>query len=174
MPGARRCFAGFSGCNLWTGREQDRASATCQFCDTDFDASARTVRSAGAALPRTPSPDTIAAPMGRRTSKPSLRRADGGEPMLQVDTAADRRAARQGFTDCGRNQRHHRTAARPRLDLRQPQGRRRPRGPQRPRIAKLVYPQCKRAAGELKPSRGLAFERFSLQPMDGPDIAQKH
>ena len=29
-------FCRFSGCNLWTGREQDRASAVCQFCDTDF------------------------------------------------------------------------------------------------------------------------------------------
>ncbi len=34
--GRTAVFCRFSGCNLWTGREQDRASATCQFCDTDF------------------------------------------------------------------------------------------------------------------------------------------
>ena len=36
QAGARAVFMRFSGCNLWTGREQDRAKAICQFCDTDF------------------------------------------------------------------------------------------------------------------------------------------
>ena len=34
--GARAVFVRFAGCNLWSGREQDRATATCSFCDTDF------------------------------------------------------------------------------------------------------------------------------------------
>ena len=34
-------FCRFSRCNLWTGREEDRASAICQFCDTDFTASTK-------------------------------------------------------------------------------------------------------------------------------------
>ena len=34
--GRRAVFLRFSGCNLWTGREEDRAKAVCQFCDTDF------------------------------------------------------------------------------------------------------------------------------------------
>src|SRR3546814_16853731 len=34
--GRRAVFLRFAGCNLWTGREQDRASAVCRFCDTDF------------------------------------------------------------------------------------------------------------------------------------------
>ena len=34
--GRAAVFCRFSGCNLWSGREQDRAAATCQFCDTDF------------------------------------------------------------------------------------------------------------------------------------------
>ena len=34
--GRAAVFCRFSGCNLWSGREQDRATATCQFCDTDF------------------------------------------------------------------------------------------------------------------------------------------
>ena len=34
--GRAALFCRFSGCNLWSGREQDRATATCRFCDTDF------------------------------------------------------------------------------------------------------------------------------------------
>src|SRR3546814_7034855 len=36
QAGRRAVFCRFSGCNLWSGREQDRAKATCRFCDTDF------------------------------------------------------------------------------------------------------------------------------------------
>ena len=36
QAGRRAVFVRLAGCNLWTGREQDRSSATCQFCDTDF------------------------------------------------------------------------------------------------------------------------------------------
>ena len=36
MPGRAAVFCRFAGCNLWSGREQDRATAICQFCDTDF------------------------------------------------------------------------------------------------------------------------------------------
>ena len=36
QTGRAAVFCRFSGCNLWSGREQDRATATCQFCDTDF------------------------------------------------------------------------------------------------------------------------------------------
>ena len=35
-PGKRAVFLRFAGCNLWTGREADRATAVCTFCDTDF------------------------------------------------------------------------------------------------------------------------------------------
>ena len=34
--GARAVFVRFAGCNLWSGRERDRATAVCRFCDTDF------------------------------------------------------------------------------------------------------------------------------------------
>ena len=34
--GQKQVFVRFAGCNLWTGREEDRASAVCRFCDTDF------------------------------------------------------------------------------------------------------------------------------------------
>jgi organic radical activating enzyme len=36
QAGRRAVFLRFAGCNLWTGREQDRAAAPCTFCDTDF------------------------------------------------------------------------------------------------------------------------------------------
>ena len=36
QAGRRAVFCRFAGCNLWTGREQDRAKAICKFCDTDF------------------------------------------------------------------------------------------------------------------------------------------
>ncbi|MAP44725.1 MAG: 7-carboxy-7-deazaguanine synthase, partial [Sphingobium sp.] len=36
QAGRRAVFLRFAGCNLWSGREQDRASAICRFCDTDF------------------------------------------------------------------------------------------------------------------------------------------
>ncbi|HEU4957473.1 MAG TPA: 7-carboxy-7-deazaguanine synthase, partial [Sphingomicrobium sp.] len=36
QAGSRSVFLRFAGCNLWSGREQDRASAQCNFCDTDF------------------------------------------------------------------------------------------------------------------------------------------
>ncbi|MBU6166660.1 MAG: 7-carboxy-7-deazaguanine synthase, partial [Alphaproteobacteria bacterium] len=36
QTGRRAVFLRFAGCNLWTGREQDRATAVCTFCDTDF------------------------------------------------------------------------------------------------------------------------------------------
>src|SRR5437660_10591107 len=36
QSGRRAVFLRFAGCNLWSGREEDRASATCGFCDTDF------------------------------------------------------------------------------------------------------------------------------------------
>ena len=51
--GARAVFVRFAGCNLWSGREQDRATAVCRFCDTDFvgtdGAGGRQVRRCGGA-----------------------------------------------------------------------------------------------------------------------------
>ena len=40
--GRAAVFLRFAGCNLWSGREVDRATATCQFCDTDFESAVRT------------------------------------------------------------------------------------------------------------------------------------
>ncbi len=82
--GRRAVFCRFAGCNLWSGREQDRASATCTFCDTDFvgtdGAGGGKFADAGALA------DAIAGFWGDDTA---LRYVvlTGGEPMLQVDDA---------------------------------------------------------------------------------------
>jgi 7-carboxy-7-deazaguanine synthase (Cx14CxxC type) len=79
--GRRAVFLRFSGCNLWTGREEDRASAICQFCDTDFvgvdgENGGRYDAEALAAK--------VAALWGDGTDNRYVV-ITGGEPMLQVD-----------------------------------------------------------------------------------------
>ncbi len=76
----RTCvFVRFAGCNLWSGREQDRATAVCQFCDTEFRGGLRFATA-----------DALAdAVVARWPDAPGQRRAvlTGGEPLLQVDGA---------------------------------------------------------------------------------------
>jgi 7-carboxy-7-deazaguanine synthase len=92
-------FCRFSGCNLWTGREQDRHDAVCQFCDTDFvgvgadggrfaDADAL----ADAVLARWPTQRE-----GRATGGRPLVVCTGGEPLLQLDTEAIESLHVRGF-----------------------------------------------------------------------------
>jgi 7-carboxy-7-deazaguanine synthase (Cx14CxxC type) len=76
-------FCRFSGCNLWTGRESDRASAICQFCDTDF------VGTDGEGGGKFKTPEELAAtinalwPQSYTASKYVV--FTGGEPLLQLD-----------------------------------------------------------------------------------------
>jgi 7-carboxy-7-deazaguanine synthase len=161
-PVAPRCSAGSPGCNLWTGREQDRATAVCTFCDTDF---------------------VGIGPDGGRSSRPPMRsRRCGGCAVAGSGVGARRRglhwrgAAPPARRGCDRrpprarlrgrrgDQRHPAPSPRARLGLREPQGR-------RPVVVaggdelKLVFPQ---AAARPERFEGLAFRHF-LQPMDGPD-----
>jgi len=69
-------FIRFAGCNLWSGREQDRAKAVCQFCDTDFVGGDRW--RAGALADH-------AASLWPETNSPPFAVLTGGEPLLQVD-----------------------------------------------------------------------------------------
>ncbi len=81
-------FCRFAGCNLWSGREQDRASAICQFCDTDFVgtdgdgggkfATAADLAAAMVAIRDADSPNT-------QHARPILAVMTGGEPMLQMN-----------------------------------------------------------------------------------------
>jgi 7-carboxy-7-deazaguanine synthase len=89
-------FCRFSGCNLWTGREIDRASAVCQFCDTDF------VGTDGEGGGKFKTPQELAAtidalwPRTYAASKYVV--FTGGEPLLQLDTALIDAMHAVGFT----------------------------------------------------------------------------
>ena len=82
--GARAVFVRFAGCNLWTGREADRASAVCKFCDTDF------VGMDGTGGGRFADADALADAVAAEWGTGAANRfvvLTGGEPMLQVDAA---------------------------------------------------------------------------------------
>ncbi|MHA3842112.1 7-carboxy-7-deazaguanine synthase [Sphingomonas aestuarii] len=82
--GARAVFVRFAGCNLWTGREADRASAVCKFCDTDFVGMDGT--GGGRFADADALADAVAAEWGEGADKRFVV-LTGGEPMLQVDAA---------------------------------------------------------------------------------------
>ena len=82
--GARAVFVRFAGCNLWSGREQDRATAVCRFCDTDF------VGIDGLGGGRFADAAALTAAVEGHWGADTERRfvvLTGGEPMLQVDDA---------------------------------------------------------------------------------------
>lgn len=89
-------FCRFSGCNLWTGRESDRASAVCQFCDTDF------VGTDGEGGGKFRTPEQLAATIAALwpASYPASKYVvfTGGEPLLQLDAALIAAMHAVGFT----------------------------------------------------------------------------
>ena len=84
QSGRRAVFVRFAGCNLWSGREEDRARAICQFCDTDF------VGTDGDGGGRFADADGLAAQVEAMWGPWADGRfvvLTGGEPMLQIDDA---------------------------------------------------------------------------------------
>ncbi|MBM3386536.1 MAG: 7-carboxy-7-deazaguanine synthase [Betaproteobacteria bacterium] len=83
--GRAAVFCRFSGCNLWSGREADRAQAICRFCDTDF------VGTDGTGGGKFDSAQSLAEAIARHWPQPTHERRfvvlTGGEPLLQVDAA---------------------------------------------------------------------------------------
>ncbi|WP_024576008.1 MULTISPECIES: 7-carboxy-7-deazaguanine synthase [unclassified Afipia] len=163
--GRTAVFCRFSGCNLWTGREQDRATAVCQFCDTDF------VGTDGTLGGRYANADELAAAIAAQWEGPQNHRytvLTGGEPLLQVDTALIDALHARGFTIAIET--NGTIEPPPGLDwiCVSPKA-----GSElvvrKGHELKLVYPQADNTPEDFA---GLEFERFSLQPMDGPDIAQ--
>ena len=164
QAGRASVFCRFAGCNLWSGREADRADAACRFCDTDFvgvDGSGGGRFADAAALA-----DAIAAhwPGGRRHRYVVF---TGGEPLLQLDAALLDAVHAHGFEAAVET--NGTLAAPAAIDwvcvspkagtaLVQRSG----------AELKLVFPQP-----GLDPERlqGLDFRHFWLQPMDGPDQA---
>jgi 7-carboxy-7-deazaguanine synthase (Cx14CxxC type) len=170
--GRAAVFCRFSGCNLWTGREQDRDDAVCRFCDTDFvgvgpdggrfaDAEAL----ANEVLSRWP--DVVA---GRAAGGRPLVVCTGGEPLLQLDAAAVHALHARGFevaVETNGTQPAPRgidhLCVSPKADA--------PLVLTRGQELKLVYPQ-REASAQPERFEHLAFDDFVLQPMDARDPAE--
>ena len=94
QTGSRAVFLRFAGCNLWSGREQDRESAQCTFCDTDF------VGTDGEGGGKFTSADELADQVERLWGEGKDGRLvviTGGEPVLQLDAALIDALHRRGF-----------------------------------------------------------------------------
>jgi 7-carboxy-7-deazaguanine synthase len=94
QSGRRAVFLRFAGCNLWSGREQDRAAAQCRFCDTDF------VGTDGEGGGKFASADELAVQVARLWGSGNEQRLvviTGGEPMLQLDDALVEALHARGF-----------------------------------------------------------------------------
>jgi 7-carboxy-7-deazaguanine synthase len=163
-------FCRFSRCNLWTGREADRARATCTFCDTDF------VGVDGLGGGRYPTPDALADAVAERWPGGGLPFVvcTGGEPLLQLDAAALRAFHARGFTVAVET--NGTRPAPPGIDWLcvSPKA-----GADLVLTAgdelKLVYPQP-RPGAEPERFAGLSFGSFRLQPRDDadPDANARH
>ena len=93
--GTPAVFLRFSGCNLWSGREEDRASAVCRFCDTDF------VGTNGKGGGKFEIADALATAVASQWPVGSTMHrfvvCTGGEPLLQLDTPLIKALHQQGF-----------------------------------------------------------------------------
>ena len=164
QTGRPSVFCRFSGCNLWSGRESDRASAVCNFCDTDF---VGTDGEGGGKFAT--AADLVAAvaerwPIG---AGDRLVVCTGGEPLLQLDEALIAALHGRGFS----------LALETNGTLPVPEGvdwicvspkADAPVVQTHGQELKLVYPQSKALPERFE---SLDFQRFLLQPMDGPDRA---
>ena len=158
-------FLRFAGCNLWSGREADRAAATCSFCDTDF------VGTDGPGGGRFAAADDLAHAVAAQWPAEAKARyvvCTGGEPLLQLDAALVAALHREDFEVAIETNGTKKppegidwVCVSPKADaaLLLTEG----------DELKLAYPQ------PLAPPErfvGLAFRRFFLQPIDGPDLAR--
>ena len=163
QAGCAAVFLRFAGCNLWTGLEKDRASAVCQFCDTDF------VGVDGTHGGKFATAEALAAQASSlwpgRSAQNKLVVCTGGEPLLQLDEALIAALHAEGFRIAIET--NGTIAAPAGIDwicvspkagskLVQHSG----------DELKLVYPQ---PAAMPEMFASLAFKHFLLQPMDGPD-----
>ena len=87
QAGRPAVFLRFAGCNLWSGREQDRASAVCKFCDTEFVGTGGPGGGKFASATQLADAVSAAWPARRMGSKPYVV-CTGGEPLLQLDKPA--------------------------------------------------------------------------------------
>ncbi len=161
QTGRRAVFLRFAGCNLWTGREADRATAVCSFCDTDF------VGTDGPGGGKFADALTLADAAAQLWGTPRAHRlivCTGGEPLLQLDPPLIDALHARGFEIAIETNGTQPAppgidwiCVSPKADA--------PLALTAGNELKLVYPQPK-----AMPDRFdlLAFEHFFLQPMDGP------
>lgn len=156
-------FCRFSGCNLWTGKEKDRAKAICQFCDTDF------VGTNGVGGGKFKTAKDVAEAINQlwptRYTASKYVVFTGGEPLLQLDKALIDSMHEVGFEVaietngtlpvpdgidwiCVSPKQGSELVVKKGNDL------------------KVVIPQ---AGQDLSVYEQLDFDHFMLQPMDGPD-----
>lgn len=163
QAGRPAVFMRFAGCNLWTGREEDRAAAVCSFCDTDF------VGTDGPGGGKFRSPEALADAVAAHWpggGRPYVV-CTGGEPLLQLDAPLVEALREAGFEVaietngtqplppggidwiCVSPKAGTELVVRAGNEL------------------KLVFPQ---AGAEPERFESLEFRHFFLQPMDGPDV----
>lgn len=169
QAGRAAVFCRFAGCNLWSGREEDRANAVCKFCDTEF------VGVNGLGGGKFDSAQSLAATIDEQWPANSSKGerfvvCTGGEPLLQIDASLIDALHAHGFEIAVET--NGTIAAPAGLDwicvspkanapLMQTSG----------DELKLVFPQSESAANPGK-FKGLHFKHFFLQPMDGPSREQ--
>jgi len=151
-------FLRFAGCNLWSGREEDRSSAVCQFCDTDFVGGSKFA-----------SADLLAQEVANQwlgDTKPFVV-CTGGEPLLQLDQPLIDQLHARGFE----------IAVETNGTIEAPAGldwicvspkANAPLLQRRGDELKVVYPQ--KGLENLDTLESLDFTHFFVQPMDGPDL----
>jgi len=163
--GRAAVFCRFAGCNLWSGHEQDRAAAVCQFCDTDF------VGTDGDGGGKFASADELAAAVAAKWPNADAARrfvvCTGGEPLLQLDAALIDALHRKNFM----------IAIETNGTIAVPAGidwvcvspkANAPLVVTRGDELKVVYPQ------EIEPGvyEGMEFAHFFVQPMDGENAQE--
>jgi 7-carboxy-7-deazaguanine synthase len=166
QAGRPAVFCRFAGCNLWSGREEDRATAVCKFCDTDF------VGTDGERGGKFADADQLATlidslwPATHAASKYVV--FTGGEPLLQVDAALIASMHAKGFEIAIETNGTLPApdgidwiCVSPKMgsDLHQKRG----------NEIKVVIPQL---GQKLELYEALAFDHFFVQPMDGPLLEQ--
>ncbi len=157
-------FLRFSGCNLWSGREEDRKKSICDFCDTDF------LGTDGENGDKYGSPEELAQIVGKLWIKNSTARpfvvCTGGEPLLQLDQPLIQALHRFGFEIAVETNGTLKVptdidwitvSPKANAEIVQKKG----------DELKFVFPQ-----EDLDPRQfdGLDFGHFFIQPMDGPDL----
>lgn len=165
QAGRPAVFCRFSGCNLWTGREEDRQTAICRFCDTDF------FGTEGPSGGLFEGPEAVADAVERHwpfaVADARFVVCTGGEPLLQLDAPLVAALKARGFTVAVET--NGTVPVPPGIDwicvspkaeaeLVQTSG----------NELKLVFPQ---PGADPERYESLAFEYWYLQPMDGPSRA---